>query len=60
MLTLAELTDCREKLSQAQALVAAVRDVFIAGAEPALLITEITRALDDEIAALDKAIDGQP
>ena len=56
MLTLSEMTDARERLRQAQVLVSGVRDMFIAASEPALLITEITRAIEDEIAALDKTI----
>jgi hypothetical protein len=58
MITAAELTDAREKLCQAKALVAGVRDLFFSGGDisGARLLNEVCHALDDEIAALDKKI----
>jgi hypothetical protein len=61
MLTTAELTDAREKLHQANLLTEAVRGVFLGGAyiEGARLLNEVAHLLADEIAALDKSIDGK-
>ena len=58
MLTLPELTDARERLRQAKALVAGVRDMFFGAGDVsgARLLNEVCHALDDEIAAIDKKI----
>ena len=58
MLTQAELTDARANLAQAKALIEAVKVVFFAGGciEGARLLNEVAHLLDDEIAALDRAI----
>ena len=60
MLTPAELTDARERLRQAKALVTGVRDMFLSGGDTsgARLLNEVCHALDDEIAAIDKKIPG--
>jgi len=60
MLTTQEMTDAREKLNQAKTLIEAVRGVYIASGyiEGARMLNEIAHLLDDEIAALDKAIGG--
>ena len=53
-----ELLDCREKLSQAQVLVTGVRDAFLndGDASGSFLLTEVVKAIDDEIRALDTRI----
>ncbi len=58
MLTLPELTDAREKLRQADILIAAVRAVFISGnyAHGARVLNDILGLLADQLSALDKAI----
>jgi hypothetical protein len=62
MLTTQELQDAREKLAEAKALVASVRDTFMSGGDTtgARLLNEVTHALADEIAALDKKIVAKP
>ena len=57
-LTNQELWDCRERLRQAQALVATVRDAFLndGDASGSFLLTEVVKAIDDEIRALDTRI----
>jgi hypothetical protein len=61
MLTTQELTDAREKLCQAKALVGGVRDLFLGDgdASGARLLNEVIHALD-ETAALDKKIAVNP
>jgi len=61
-LSQAELTDAREKLSQAKALVTGVRDLFFSGGDVAgaRLLNEVVHALADEVAAIDKKLAAQP
>ena len=61
MLTKAEPTDAREKLQQANLLIEAVRGAFLGGAyfEGARLLNEVAHLLADEIAVLDKSIEGK-
>ena len=58
MLTQAELTDVRDTLSAAKALIASVRARLLSGGDipAARMLNEIVHCLEDEIAALDKAI----
>jgi hypothetical protein len=62
MLTIAELTDAREKLAEAKALVSSVRDAFLGGGDisGARLLNEVIHALADEVAALDKKLAARP
>lgn len=63
MLTIAELAAAREELRTAKTLIEAVKITFFAGGyiEGARMLNEIVHCLEDEIAALDKAIAaGQP
>jgi hypothetical protein len=62
MLTTQELTDARERLCQAKALVTGVRDLFFSGGDVsgARLLNEVVHALADEIAAIDKKLAAQP
>jgi hypothetical protein len=62
MPTQAELTDARQKLAEARALVASVRDALLgAGDVPgARLLNEVAHALADEITAIDKKIAAKP
>jgi hypothetical protein len=54
----AELTSDREKLNQARLLVASVKDSYFAGGDisGARLLNEVSLALTDELAALDRKI----
>ena len=58
MLTQAELTDARDTLSAAKALIASVRSLLLSGGEvaSARLLNDALGILSDEIAALDKAL----
>ena len=60
MLTPAELADARDKLKQADILVAAVRGMFITGnyVRGARVLNDILGLIADQITALDKAIGG--
>jgi hypothetical protein len=60
MLTIPELTDARDKLRQADILIAVVRGMFITGGDVrgARIMNDIIGLIADEIAALDKAIGG--
>ncbi len=64
MLTLPELTDAREKLWQANILIAAVRALFITVNYPhgARVLNDILGLMADQISALDRAFGtrGQP
>jgi hypothetical protein len=62
MLTIAEMTDARDQLKQADNLVAAVRGVFLSAGyiQGARILNDVIGLLADEIAALDKAIRGKP
>ncbi len=62
MLTQAELTDARDTLSAAKALIASVRARLLSGGDinAARLLNGAIGILSDEIAALDKAIQGTP
>jgi hypothetical protein len=62
MLTLSELTDAREKLCQAQALVSEVKGTYFAAGDTsgARLLNEVVHAIEDEIAAIDKKLAAQP
>ena len=58
MLTIPEMTDAREKLSAASALVDAVRVLYLStgSIDGARLLNDVVGLIGDEIAALDKAI----
>ena len=58
MLTTTELNDARAKLAEARSLVTSVRDAFFGAGDTsgARLLNEVTHALADEIAAIDKKI----
>lgn len=60
MLTIPELTDARDKLRQADILVAVVRAVFISGnyAHGARVLNDVLTLLADQLTALDKSIGG--
>jgi hypothetical protein len=60
MLTIAEMTDARDKLRAAGALVDAVHVVFLSGGyvPGARVLRDVAELIADEIAALDKAIGG--
>ena len=60
MLTIPEMTDARDKLRQADNLVAAVRGVYVSAgyAHAARILNDVIGLLADEIAALNKAIGG--
>ena len=62
MLTQAELTDARETLSAAKALIASVRGLLLSGGDvnAARLLNDALGIPSDEIAALDKAIQHAP
>ena len=64
MLTLPEMTDAREKLKQADVLIAIVRSLFITGNYPhgTRVLNDILGLIADQISALDRAIGtgGQP
>ena len=55
-MTPSELTELRDKLKQAEALVAAVRDAYKRDKRGALLLNEVVLALADEIAAIEREI----
>ena len=60
MLTLPELTDARDKLRQADILVAAVRGMFIGNyPQGARLLNDVLGLLADQLSALDRAIGGR-
>ena len=58
MLTIPEMTDARDKLRQADILIAAVRGIFISGGDVqgARLLNDAINLISDEIAGLDKVI----
>ena len=60
MLTPAELADARDKLKQADILVAAVRSMFITGnyAHGARILNDVLTLLADQLTSLDRAIGG--
>ena len=60
MLTIPEMTAARDKLRQADNLVAAVRGLYVSAgyAHGARILNDVIGLLADEIAALDKAISG--
>ena len=62
MLTIPEMTDARDKLAEAKSLVSSVRDAFFGAGDTAgaRLLNEVTHALEDEVAALDKKIMAKP
>ena len=62
MLTTQELTEARDTLSAAKALIEAVKATFFASGDVsgARLLNEVIHAVDDEIAALDKKIAAKP
>ena len=58
MLTIPEMTDARDKLRQADILIAAVRGIFISGGDVrgARLLQDAVNLVSDEVDALDRAI----
>lgn len=62
MLTIPEMTEARDKLRQADSLIAAVRGVFITAGyvHGARVMNDAINLLADEIAALNKAIGAKP
>jgi hypothetical protein len=60
MLTIAEMTDARDKLSAAAAMIGTVRLLLMYGGciDGARILNDVIGLLADEIAALDKAIGG--
>lgn len=60
MLTIAEMTDARDSLRQAEGLAARIRGVFLSAGyvRGARVLNDVIRLLADEVAALDKAISG--
>jgi hypothetical protein len=63
MLTIPELTDAREKLRQAHALIESVKVAFLSDRKrfaSARLLNDVAHVVDDEIAALDKEIGAKP
>ncbi len=60
MLTIAEMTDARDSLRQAEGLAARIRGVFLSAGyiQGARVLNDVIGLLADEVAALDKAISG--
>ena len=60
MLTVSEMNDARDKLKQADSLIAAVRGIFLTAGDVqgARIMNDIIGLIADEIAALGKLIGG--
>ncbi len=58
MLSLAEMTDARDSLHQAEALAARIRGLYVSAGyfQGARILNDVIGLLADEIAALEKAI----